>query len=95
MAGDSASLKPEYRPLVGNAISPEDRPRVLLPLLDGINHVQEAPTDWHLDKPGVAVAKNVEMKPGEEICYPYDSPGERLNNTARQYYYIRPNARYH
>ncbi|KAJ9191318.1 hypothetical protein DTO164E3_6136 [Paecilomyces variotii] len=93
LAGDSASLKPEYRPLVEDGISSEDGPRILLPLLDGINHVQEPPSDWHFDEDGLAVAKSLEMKPGEEICYPYDKPGERLNNTIllRDFGFIIPN----
>lgn len=84
LAGDTDSFKPEFRPLVGDGISAEDGPRILLPLIDGINYVQEAPSEWHYDKEGLAVGKSVEMKPGEEICYPYDKAGARLNNTLRQ-----------
>lgn len=95
MAGDSASLKPEFRPLVEDGISSEDGPRILFPMLDGINHVQEAPSEWHFGKDGLAVAKSFEIKPGEEICYPYDKPGERLNNTVCQYFDILSPACHH
>ncbi|KAF2129628.1 SET domain-containing protein [Dothidotthia symphoricarpi CBS 119687] len=93
LAGDAASLKPEYKPLFEDGISSDDGPRILLPLLDGINHVQEGPSDWHYDKEGLAIAKSFEMQPGEEICYPYDTAGQRLNNTVlfRDFGFIIPN----
>ena len=77
-------MKPEYRPLFEDGMASDDGPRILLPLVDGINHVQEAPTDWHFDNEGLAVSKAWEMKPGERISFPYDKVGERLNNTTRE-----------
>lgn len=81
MVADSDSLRPEYRCLFQDGVSSEDGPRILLPLLDGVNHVHESPSSWHYDAEGLAVSKTFETKPGAEICYPYDKPGERLNNT--------------
>lgn len=84
LAGDSGSLKPEYRPLVEEGVYSDDGPRILLPLIDGIDHIQEAATDWHFDEEGLAVSKPFEMKPGQRICFPYDKADQRLNNTTRQ-----------
>ncbi|KAI4236455.1 MAG: hypothetical protein L6R40_006166 [Gallowayella cf. fulva] len=81
LAGDSGSLKPEYRPLVEEGVYSDDGPRILLPLIDGIDHIQEAATDWHFDEEGLAVSKPFEMKPGQRICFPYDKADQRLNNT--------------
>lgn len=84
------NVNPKYRILIEEGINLDDTVKVLLPVFDSLNHMQEEPLNYCLDVQGLGFNKSIEMKPGDRITIAYDKDDQRLNNTLRKYDLISP-----
>lgn len=84
------NVNPKYRILIEEGINLDDTVKVLLPVFDSLNHMQEEPLNYCLDVQGLGFNKAIEMKPGDRITIAYDKDDQRLNNTFRKYDLISP-----
>lgn len=63
----------------------DDTAKILLPILETLNHAQETNTEYDLDDKGLSVSKNIELKPGDPFYIAYDKETQRFNNTVCKY----------
>ncbi|KAJ4323559.1 hypothetical protein N0V84_004300 [Fusarium piperis] len=78
---DVGNIKPEFQHLVRTGVNLDDTAKVLLPILETLNHAQETNTKYDLTNSGLSVSKNVELKPGDPFYIAYDKETQRFNNT--------------
>ncbi|EEU41637.1 uncharacterized protein NECHADRAFT_106552 [Fusarium vanettenii 77-13-4] len=78
---DVANIKPEFQHLVKAGMNLDDTAKILLPILETLNHAQETNTEYNLDDKGLSVSKNIELKPGDPFYIAYDKETQRFNNT--------------
>lgn len=76
-----ANIKPEFQHLVKAGVNLDDTAKILLPILETLNHAQETNTEYDLDDKGLSVSKNMELKPGDPFYIAYDKETQRFNNT--------------
>ncbi|KAM0418952.1 hypothetical protein ACHAPT_012110 [Fusarium lateritium] len=82
---DVDKIKPEFQHLVKAGINLDDTAKILLPILETLNHAQETNTEYDLDEQGLSVSKNIELKPGDPFYIAYDKETQRFNNTVCKY----------
>ncbi|UPL00417.1 hypothetical protein LCI18_011351 [Fusarium solani-melongenae] len=78
---DVANIKSEFQHLVKAGVNLDDTAKILLPILETLNHAQETNTEYGLDDKGLSVSKNIELKPGDPFYIAYDKETQRFNNT--------------
>lgn len=80
--GDSAAIKDEYQIIFKSGACIDDVPKVLMPVLDLLNHDQRAGMGYDFKDTGLGLRKATALKPGEGIGNPYDKDTQRYNNTS-------------
>lgn len=85
LMGDVEKFDPKYRILIEEGVNLDDTVKVLLPVLDSVNHSQEEPLNYCYDVQGLGINKAIEMKPGDRITIAYDHDHQRFNNNFRKY----------
>lgn len=83
--GDVEKVNIKYRILIEEGVNLDDTVKVLLPVFDSLNHLQEGPLNYCLDVQGLGFNKAIEMKPDDRVTIAYDKDDQRLNNTFRKY----------
>ncbi|WAO96892.1 Hypothetical protein NCS54_01458400 [Fusarium falciforme] len=78
---DIANIKPEFQHLVKAGVNLDDTAKILLPILETLNHAQETNTEYDLDDKCLSVSKNIELKPGDPFYIAYDKKTQRFDNT--------------
>lgn len=78
-------IKPEYQILAKEGVNLDHTAKILLPVLDSLNHAQETPLEYSFDEEGLGLAKVNEVKPGDRLTIGYDKDAQRFNNTLCQY----------
>jgi hypothetical protein len=72
MEADVDSLKPEYQTLAKCGVNLDYVAKILIPVLDSLNHGQSTPIEYHLDKEGLRLTNTFGMKLGAPLRPPYD-----------------------
>ncbi|RSL53985.1 hypothetical protein CEP54_010132 [Fusarium duplospermum] len=78
---DVDNIRPEFQHLVKAGVNLDDTAKILLPILETLNHAQETNTEYDLTDQGLSVSKNIELKPGDPFYIAYDKETQRFNNT--------------
>ncbi|KAL5592636.1 hypothetical protein FOBRF1_006954 [Fusarium oxysporum] len=78
---DVGNIKPEFQHLVKAGVNLDDTAKILLPMLETLNHAQETNTEYDLHDKGLSVSKNIELKPGDPFYIAYDKETQRFSNT--------------
>ena len=82
--GSAADIKDEYQIIFKSGACIDDVPKVLLPLLDLLNHDQRAGMGYDFKEAGLGLRKATSLEPGQAIANPYDQDTQRYNNTSRK-----------
>ncbi|KAI5362657.1 hypothetical protein Slin15195_G100350 [Septoria linicola] len=79
--GDIANIKDEYHPIFKSGACIDDVPKVLLPILDLLNHDQHTGLAYDLTDEGLGLAKPMRVAPGQTVENSYDKDTQRWSNT--------------
>jgi hypothetical protein len=82
---DVDKIKPEFQHLVKAGVNLDDTAKILLPVLETLDHAQETNTEYDLNYKGLSVSKSIELKPSDPFYIAYDKETQRFDNTVCEF----------